>query len=109
MSGRDAQPADPTKIPPNSRANVVIKQDWQYLDGQSVGPVGPPVLLAIYTTSPQARREMTDGQEPIIRLVNGRVSHLTESSIAVIVANHGGKPEEFPLADAIAKNPRRER
>ena len=101
--GKDVLPADPAKIPPNTRGHVVIEQDWRYVDGLAVGASGPPRLLAIFTASGHARREMEDGVQPILKLINGRVSQATESALTITVPNNGSQPEEFNMTDAIAQ------
>lgn len=101
--GKEVLPADASKIQPNTRGHVVIQQPWRYVDGQSVGAAGPPRLLALFVASNHAKRVITTGNEPIYRLVTGRVAQSSESATSLILPNTGGKPEEFNFSNSIAQ------
>ncbi|MBX9653436.1 hypothetical protein K2Y11_07420 [bacterium] len=101
--GKEVLPADASKIQPNTRGHVVIQQPWRYVDGQSVGAAGPPRLLALFVASNHAKKVIASGNEPIYRLVTGRVAQSSESATSLILPNTGGKPEEFNFSNSIAQ------
>lgn len=103
QEGGTLSPADSSKLPPGSVVRVLLVETWNFVDGEGLGVVGDPVLLAIFTSDPAARIAKPDGKRTMIAVETGRAMSVSPSTVLFASEDRRLKPRELSLQGAIAQ------